>query len=139
MKASELNKAKYWLNVKLRDDDTPYGGISHSQETLKEFLEEAAEVNNRAIDEMDMDRVNYMLKNCGIKPIDYKFTNERKQFAVMIGMYFGTMSDDDTLVTINKIIDFANNHDFDMSFENGEWVINTEMARHIAWKEAEVL
>ena len=139
MKASELNKAKYWLNVKLRDDDTPYGGISHSEETLKEFLEEAAEVNNRAIDEMDMDRVNNMLKNCGIKPIDYKFTNERKQFAVMIGMYFGTMSDDDTLATINKIIDFANNHDFDMSFEDGEWVINTEMARHVAWKGAEVL
>ena len=139
MKASELNKAKYWLNVKLRDDDTPYGGISHSEETLKEFLEEAAEVNNRAIDEMDMDRVNNMLKNCGIKPIDYKFTNERKQFAVMIGMYFGSMSDDDTLATINKIIDFANNHDFDMSFEDGEWVINTEMARHVAWKEAEVL
>ena len=139
MKASELNKAKYWLNVKLRDDDTPYGGISHSEETLKEFLEEAAEVNNRAIDEMDMDRVNNMLENCGIKPIDYKFTNERKQFAVMIGMYFGSMSDDDTLATINKIIDFANNHDFDMSFENGEWVVNTEMARHIAWKEAEVL
>ena len=139
MKASELNKAKYWLNVKLRDDDTPYGGISHSEETLKEFLEEAAEVNNRAIDEMDIDRVNNMLENCGIKPIDYKFTNERKQFAVMIGMYFGTMSDDDTLATINKIIDFANNHDFDMSFENREWVVNTEMARHIAWKEAEVL
>ena len=139
MKASELNKAKYWLNVKLRDDDTPYGGISHSTETLKEFLEEAAEINNRGIDEMDMYRVNNMLENCGIKPIDYRFTNERKQFAVMIGMYFGSMCDDDRLCLIDDIIQFADNYDFDVVEENGEWLIDTEKAREVAWKEASIL
>lgn len=139
MKASELNKAKYWLNVKLKDDDTLYGGISHSEETLKEFLEETAEVNNRKIDEMDMYRVNNMLEICGIKPIGYEFTNERKQFAVMIGLYFGSMSDDDRLSLIDDIVKFADNYDFDMVEENGEWVIDIGKARKAAWNEAEIL
>lgn len=139
MKASELNKAKYWLNAKLRDDYSPYGGTSYSEETLKEFLEEAVEINNRAIDEMDMHRVNKMLEYCGIKPIDYKFTDERKQFAVMIGMYFGSMSDDDRLCLIDDIVKFADNYDFDMVEEDGKWVIDTEKAREAAWNEAEIL
>ena len=140
MKASELTKAKYYLNTELKDDATEYGGIAYRGETLKEFICDAYELNDTTgIDELEMSEVNDKLISCGIEPIDYQLTNERRQFAVMIGIYFGEQSDDDRLVTISKIVNFANTYDFEMENDDGEWVINTELARDVAMKFAKEL
>ena len=56
-------------------------------------------------------------------------TDERKQFAVMIGMYFGSISDDDRLCLIDEMIEFANNYDFVMVENKGEWLNDTETTR----------
>ncbi len=136
MKASELTKAKYYFNTVLKDDGTECGGTAHSGETLFEFLEDR---DISRIGDADMGDVNYDLIACGIEPIDYQLTNERRQFAVMIGIYFGEQSDDDRLVTISKIVDFANTYDFEMENDDGKWVINTELARDVAMKFAKEL
>ena len=143
MKASELTKAKYYFNTVLKDDGTECGGTAHLGETLFEFLEDRNDefgiYDVSKIGDADMDDVNYDLISCGIEPIDYQLTNERRQFAVMIGVYFGEQSDDDRLATISKIVDFANTYDFEMENDDGEWVINTELARDVAMKFAKEL
>lgn len=48
----------------LIDDATPYGGKSHSEETLEEFMIEINESIHTPIDE-----VNKWLVECGIQPI----------------------------------------------------------------------
>lgn len=60
---SNKSVSKY-LNVKLEDDNTPFGGISFIGQTLQDFLEEIG-----AEKETNMDNVNEMLKTCGISPI----------------------------------------------------------------------
>lgn len=74
-----------------------------------------------------------------VSELNMDLTNERKQFAVMIGLYFGSMSDDDRLSLIDDIVKFADNYDFDMVEEDGKWVIDTGKAREAAWNEAEIL
>ena len=60
---SNKSVSKY-LNVKLEDDNTPFRGISFEGQTLQDFLEEIG-----AERETNMDKVNEMLKTCGISPI----------------------------------------------------------------------
>ena len=60
--------AKKFLNVELKDDNTPFGGKSHRDEILKEFLDECGIPYNTP-----MDVVNHALIDCGIKPINYSF------------------------------------------------------------------
>lgn len=60
---SNKSVSKY-LNVKLEDDNTPFEGISFEGQTLQDFLEEIG-----AERETNMDKVNEMLKTCGISPI----------------------------------------------------------------------
>lgn len=61
-----MTLSKEILATKLVDDNTPYGGISHSQETLEEFLNELEifEPYDIAIDE-----VNKLLVENGIEKI----------------------------------------------------------------------
>lgn len=141
MKASELTKAKYYLNTELKDDATEYGGIAHRGETLKEFICDTYELNDiTKIDELEMSEVNDELISCGIQPIDCRFEKERKQFAVMIGMYYrdvcGDDQFDDSLSVITDIIKCAENHDFELINEYEEWVIDTEKAREAAYNYA---
>lgn len=58
--------AKKYLNVALKDDDTPYGGIGFMGETLKDFLLEIG-----APLDSPMDKVNIWLKDCGLMPIKF--------------------------------------------------------------------
>ena len=146
MKASEMNKAKYWLTTVLKDNDSPTGGVAHENETLLEFLESCSEGN---IEEMDMTNVNMMLKECGILPIDFNFTKERQDLAVMAALYVGNLAseidpmkvnphcDYDSFTVIYKCVNFANRYDFEMCEECGEWVIDTEVAREDAFRFAE--
>ena len=60
---SNKSVSKY-LNVVLEDDNTPFGGVSFHGQTLGEFLEEVG-----AERETNMDKVNEILKTCGISPI----------------------------------------------------------------------
>lgn len=61
----EVTAEKYW-DVLLEDDDTPYGGKSFMGETLWDFLIEIGAPLNSP-----MDKVNNMLKECGIMPIKF--------------------------------------------------------------------
>ena len=58
--------AQLW-DKELEDDNTETGGVSFSGETLGDFLLEAAEYNE--VLGLDIDGVNVMLKECGIKEI----------------------------------------------------------------------
>ena len=60
-----MTKLKKLLNIKLEDDNTtPYGGVSFSGETLKDFLDEA-EINYST----NLEEINKALNECGIKQI----------------------------------------------------------------------
>ena len=63
---SSLKSAETYLDVELEDDDTPYGGTSFMGETLWDFLIEIGAPLNSP-----MDKVNNMLKECGIMPIKF--------------------------------------------------------------------
>lgn len=60
-------KIKDFLDYKLKDDNTEFGGISYIGETLGDFI---AEVEISDID--DIDNVNKALKVCGIEPIKFE-------------------------------------------------------------------
>lgn len=73
--------AKNFLNVELQDDSTPFGGKSHRDEILQEFLDECGMSYDTPMDE-----VNHALIDCGIKPIKYdgyapKFYTREEVFA----------------------------------------------------------
>lgn len=54
-------KVKDFLDYKLKDDNTEFGGISYIGETLGDFIAE--------VEISDIDDVNIILKECGIEPI----------------------------------------------------------------------
>lgn len=56
-----------WKEIRLYDDNSvSYGGISHSEETLEEFIAEVEiDIHNVSIGELQK-----RLKNCGIKEIE---------------------------------------------------------------------
>lgn len=58
--------AKDFLTYVLRDDATPYGGVSFHGETLGDFLAETDFDENS-----DMDAVNSALIECGIMPVPF--------------------------------------------------------------------
>ena len=53
------------LNVVLQDDDTEYGGVSFSGETVADFISDAGLTQEQPIEEL-----NSVLKECGIKEIE---------------------------------------------------------------------
>ena len=53
------------LNVVLQDDDTEYGGVSFSGETVGDFISDAGLTQEQPIEEL-----NSVLKECGIKEIE---------------------------------------------------------------------
>ena len=54
-------EVKDFLDYKLKDDNTEFGGISHIGETLGDFIAE--------VGISDIDDINIILKECGIEPI----------------------------------------------------------------------
>ena len=74
-------------------------------------------------------------------------SKERIDFAVMIGIYVGNLAaefdfrdctmdrDYDSFNVIQECIDIANNHDYEMEFDD-EWLIDTETERENAWNYA---
>ena len=54
------------LDVELEDDDTPYGGIDHPGETVREYLESVAG-DGAEIDTLE--DLNEALIGSGIKPV----------------------------------------------------------------------
>lgn len=52
---------KDFLDYKLKDDNTEFGGISYIGETLRDFVAE--------VEIYDIDDINKILKECGIEPI----------------------------------------------------------------------
>ena len=64
-----------YLDCVLEDDDTPNGGTDFAGETLGDFLDEmffgmgATHDDN---DELNCYNINEALKQCGIKPINFK-------------------------------------------------------------------
>lgn len=61
-----MTLSKEILATKLVDDSTPYGGISHTQETLEEFLNELEIFEPY---EIAIGEVNRLLVKNGIKKI----------------------------------------------------------------------
>jgi hypothetical protein len=62
----KMDTAEKYLNVELEDDVTPYGGKAFIGETLKDFLLELG-----APLDSPMNKVNNMLKECGLMPIKF--------------------------------------------------------------------
>ena len=54
-------EVKDFLDYKLKDDNTEFGGISYIGETLGDFVAEVGISN--------IDDINKALKECGIEPI----------------------------------------------------------------------
>lgn len=60
-------KVKDFLDYKLKDDNTEFGGISYIGETLGDFIAEVG-----MSETCDIDNVNKALKVCGIEPIKFE-------------------------------------------------------------------
>lgn len=53
-------------DLKLKEDDqSPYGGLSHREETLGEFMDDL-----EPLEKLTLEDVNIALKSCGILPIN---------------------------------------------------------------------
>lgn len=53
------------LDIELEDDDTLFGGVAFSGETVRDFLDSFEEEDRPH----DIDELNKKLVECGIKPI----------------------------------------------------------------------
>ena len=53
-----------YRDIILEDDDTPWGGVAHCDETLGEFMDSVGLIEDNTIDIL-----NLALKNCGIKTL----------------------------------------------------------------------
>lgn len=58
--------AEKYLHIRLEDDDNSKGGKQFEEETLKDFLYDIDVPFNSP-----MYKVNYWLKQCGLKPIKF--------------------------------------------------------------------
>lgn len=63
---TNIPQAIQFADVVLKDDSTPYGGISFIGETLKDFMDEINEPLATP-----MNKVNEWLNECGICKIEY--------------------------------------------------------------------
>lgn len=57
------------LEMTLEDDNSPYGGVSFYNETLGDFLYDVS----AASDCPRTEKINSLLKSCGIKPIKHGY------------------------------------------------------------------
>ena len=57
------------LDYKLKDDDSEIGGISHSEYTLEEYLDETNSDVDSLLSEPNLKKLNNLLIKSGIKPI----------------------------------------------------------------------
>lgn len=64
-----MQKFKKYLNVELVDDSSDFGGVSYQGETLDDFLKEL--FNDYEIETLTDDKVNMILTECGIEPINF--------------------------------------------------------------------
>lgn len=60
------------LDYKLKDDDSDKGGISHSEYTLDEYLDETNSDVDSLLSEPNLKKLNNLLVKSGIKPIPVK-------------------------------------------------------------------
>lgn len=63
-----LKNIYQWEDIVLHDDDTEYGGTSHHNETLGNFITEAEKNDNITVKQL-----NTTLKKCGIQSIFCKY------------------------------------------------------------------
>ena len=74
------------------------------------------------------------------KSKEWNDTQERKDLAVLTGIYYSEMySGDDTLRSVQKIVKFADKYDFELIEQYGDIVIDTDKAREDAYKFAKSL
>ena len=80
------------LLTELQDDDSTKGGVSHAGERLIDFLLESDSLH--LIDEEGgFDKINSLLSECGIKPIDFP---DMAKKLVLYYVYPETIIEDDT-------------------------------------------
>ena len=80
------------LLTELQDDDSTKGGVSHAGERLIDFLLESDSLH--LIDEEGgLDKINSLLSECGIKPIDFP---DMAKKLVLYYVYPETIIEDDT-------------------------------------------
>lgn len=65
---------------------------------------------------------------------NFDITRERLEFACLIAFHVGALSGGwfDGLNIMSECLDIADSYDFDVELEDGEWYINTELAREAA-------
>ncbi|OEK58913.1 hypothetical protein [Staphylococcus equorum] len=99
-----MNVKEMLLNTKLKDDATEVGGISHSQETLVEFME-TTEIPENAM----LGTINIALKDSGILPINLF------NYPELFGYTF-----DDLTPYIESNYDYINNFNYNKQGKNEE-------------------
>ena len=69
------------LDYKLKDDDSEIGGISHSEYTLEEYLDETNSDVDSLLSEPNLETLNSLLVKSGIKPIPVR---QKFHFQLMV-------------------------------------------------------
>lgn len=104
------------LDYKLKDDDSDKGGISHSEYTLDEYLDETNSDVDSLLSEPNLETLNNLLVKSGIKPIPVrqKVDYDKSPFSID-GLI---LEDDFSEVEILKINKFLNQMNDLKTFNN---------------------
>lgn len=104
------------LDYKLKDDDSDKGGISHSEYTLDEYLDETNSDVDSLLSEPNLKKLNSLLVKSGIKPIPVRQKVDYNKSPFSIDGLI--LKDDFSEVEILKINKFLNQMNDLKTFNN---------------------
>lgn len=104
------------LDYKLKDDDSDKGGISHSEYTLDEYLDETNSDVDALLNEPNLETLNNLLSESGIQPIPVRQKLDYKKSPFSIDGLI--LEDDFSEVEILKINKFLNQMNDLKTFNN---------------------
>ena len=98
------------LNYRLQDDDSDFGGISHSEYTLGEYIQETDININDYLKEDNLKTLNQCLKTSGIKaiPTRLKMDYQKSKFSIDDLILEENFSETE-IIKINKFLDCMEN------------------------------
>lgn len=98
------------LNYHLQDDDSNFGGISHSEYTLGEYVQETDININDYLKEDNLKTLNQCLKSSGIKtiPTRSKMDYQKSKFSID-GLILKDTFSETEMIKINKFLDYMEN------------------------------
>ena len=120
------------LDYKLKDDDSDKGGISHSEYTLDEYLDETNSDVDSLLSEPNLKTLNNLLIESGIQPIPVRQKVDYKKSPFLIDGLI--LEDDFSEVEILKINKFLNQMNDLKTFNNIKLLKASDTVKALIYK-----